>query len=138
MWDGVAVVADEVRKLAERAGAATNEIEAKITGILENTERAVAVMSVGNQRMQSTLVGADSAGAQLTQVIAESRRATELMSVIANTEADLAGKFSDLVRNLKALEQDMSSASETSDAIADAARTLDTPAQELDRYVQKG
>jgi methyl-accepting chemotaxis protein len=134
---GFAVVADEVRKLAERTGSATKEIETQITAILEQTGQAVEVMREGNQRMQSTLVGADGAGTQLTQVIEESRRAADLMGVIAATEADLAGKFGALERDIRNLEQDVSNASSASDVIADAARTLDSSAQELDRYVQR-
>jgi hypothetical protein len=42
-----------------------------------------------------------------------------------------------LVLDIRALEQDVGQASESSDAIAEAARTLDTAAQELDRHVQR-
>jgi methyl-accepting chemotaxis protein len=134
---GFAVVADEVRKLAERTGAATEEIEGRITALLGHTGQAVTVMHEGNLRMQSTLAGAETTGAQLAQVIAETRRAAEQISLIATTEADLSGRFDRLVLDIRALEQDVGQASESSDAIAEAARTLDTAAQELDRHVQR-
>lgn len=131
---GFAVVADEVRKLAERTGSATEEIEAKITAILEDTREAVAVMREGNQRMQATLAGAAEAGQQLSQVISEAREAAETIGALATTESNLALRFGDLVRDMRALEQDVSQASAASDTIAEAARTLDTSARQLDQH----
>lgn len=129
---GFAVVADEVRKLAERTGSATEDIEARISAILKHTGEAVAVMREGNQRMQATLAGAETTGAQLDRVIAETREAADRIEAIAATEADLAARFEGLVREMQGLEHGMSQASEASDAIADAARTLDASARELD------
>lgn len=134
---GFAVVADEVRKLAERTGAATEEIETKIGAILEDTTQAVAVMREGNRRMQSTLAGAAEAGGQLAQVIAGARQAADMIGAIAATEADLAARFGGLVRDMQELEQDVGRASEASDAIAEAARTLDISARELDQHAQR-
>ena len=130
---GFAVVADEVRKLAERASLATEEIEANIGAIMEHTGEAVAVMRDGNDRMQSTLRAATEVGEKLAQVIAETGLAADQISAIATTEADLAERFDGLVRDMRGLEQDVTHASEASDAIAEAARTLDASAQELNR-----
>ena len=129
---GFAVVADEVRKLAERTGSATEEIEARIGAVLKHTGEAVAVMREGNQRMQATLAGAGEAGDRLARVIAEARQAADQIGAIAATEADLATRFDRLVRDMQGLEGAVAHASGASDAIAEAARTLDASARELD------
>jgi len=134
---GFAVVADEVRKLAENTGAATEEIESKITAILDDTREAVAVMREGNLRMTAALSGAEGTSAHLGQVIQAAGTAADLITAIAANEADLATRFRDLARDMHTLEHDVGQASEASDAIAEAARTLDTSAQQLDRHVQQ-
>ncbi len=133
---GFSVVAEEVRLLAERTSQATEEIEAKINTILGQTGQAVAVMREGRERVQATLSGATAVHDLLVQVIRESGRAADQIGSIASVQTDLAGRFDLLAREIQNLEQDVSRASQASDAIAEAARTLDASAQDLDRHLQ--
>lgn len=134
---GFAVVADEVRKLAERTGSATEEIESRIGAALKHTDEAVSVMREGNRRMRATLAGAEETGGMLTQVIAGTQRAADQIGAIAAREADLASRFDQLVQDMRGLEQAVGQASGASDTIAEAARTLDSSARELDRHAQR-
>lgn len=89
---GFAVVADEVRKLAEEAGSATQEIEALIASIREDTNQTVERMQVTNQEVQKGSDIMHTAGETFDSIIrAVQDVASQIQEVSAATEEMGAG-----------------------------------------------
>ena len=80
---GFAVVADEVRKLAERATKATKEISSMITGIQQETRRAVETMEVGTHQADAGVERASTAGDSLREIVQSAEVVGNMVSRIA-------------------------------------------------------
>ena len=80
---GFTVVAEEVRKLAERAAAATKEVERLIAGIQSDVNEAVGGMERQAERLDVQTAAASQAGHALERVATVSGEATSLIEQIA-------------------------------------------------------
>ncbi len=120
---GFAVVADEVRKLAEQSGEAAHSIESIISGIQNDTLRAMQAMDKGNAEVQS--------GTQIVQ------RTGEVFSIMEQ-QIDALYEQIQLSRNrVEAAERDSSqimnalqTANEFSRATANEAQTVSGATEE--------
>ncbi|MEB0045280.1 MULTISPECIES: methyl-accepting chemotaxis protein [unclassified Pseudomonas] len=97
---GFAVVADEVRALAHRTAQSTQEIEKMVAGIQNGTGEAVSSMQQSNQRTQTTLELARSAGVSLEQITQSIHQINERNLVIASASEEQAQVSREVDRNL--------------------------------------
>ncbi|QNM98538.1 methyl-accepting chemotaxis protein [Chitinimonas koreensis] len=134
---GFAVVADEVRKLAERTASATREIEEKIGAILTGTGEAMDAMRDGTERMREINASAAEAGTKLDEIIAGAGRVAGLIGAVAKHEERQAGQFQAIATDIAELRADMSAASSSTDAIAQAVGTLDATMQQLGQFIAR-
>ncbi|WP_028080547.1 methyl-accepting chemotaxis protein [Solimonas soli] len=82
---GFAVVADEVQKLAERAAAATRQIETLVKTIQADTQEAITSMERSTQNVVVGAKNAEEAGQALTKVETSSQDLSKLITDIANS-----------------------------------------------------
>ncbi|MBY0278305.1 HAMP domain-containing protein, partial [Candidatus Binatia bacterium] len=82
---GFTVVAEEVRKLAERAAAATKEVERLIAGIQSDVNEAVGGMERQAERLDVQTAAASQAGHALERVSTVTGETTVLLEQIAGT-----------------------------------------------------
>ena len=94
---GFAVVADEVQRLAERASAATKQIEALVKTIQTDTNEAVISMEQTTTEVVKGATLAQDAGVSLGEIETVSRNLSELIANIsdaARLQASSAGQIS--------------------------------------------
>jgi methyl-accepting chemotaxis protein len=105
---GFAVVAAEVRSLAQSSAAAAKEIKGLITTSVEQIES-------GAGQVQS-------AGATMEDIVASSRRVTEIMAEVVNVSlaqsAKLGGVTEDITKMTAEAEQTLRATQEAADALA--------------------
>ncbi|HTQ36036.1 MAG TPA: methyl-accepting chemotaxis protein [Steroidobacteraceae bacterium] len=123
---GFAVVADEVQRLAERAGAATKQIDALVRNIQADTSGAVVSM----ERSTADVVGgaslAESAGEALVKIEQVSTQIAALVQNISASARSQSQSSQSVARNMQVLReistQTADATSNTSDAIAKLAQ----------------
>ena len=81
---GFAVVADEVRKLAERTANATSEISDMVSGIQDDTGRAVATMRQSSADVQEGVALANQAGQALQDIARSVEQVVGMIGQIAH------------------------------------------------------
>jgi twitching motility protein PilJ len=123
---GFAVVADEVQRLAERAGAATKQIDALVRNIQADTNGAVVSM----ERSTADVVGgaalAENAGEALVKIEQVSNQIASLVHNISASARSQSQSSQSVARNMQVLReistQTADATSNTSDAIAKLAQ----------------
>jgi twitching motility protein PilJ len=123
---GFAVVADEVQRLAERAGAATKQIDALVRTIQTDTNGAVVSM----ERSTADVVGgatlAENAGNALEKIEQVSNQIASLVQNISASARSQSQSSQSVARNMQVLReistQTADATSNTSDAIAKLAQ----------------
>lgn len=80
---GFTVVAEEVRKLAERAGAATKEIEKLVASIQAETNESVSSMEQQTAQVEEGSKTVSAAGAALVRIREASEQSAELINEIS-------------------------------------------------------
>ena len=120
---GFAVVADEVQRLAERAGAATRQIETLVKTIQADTNEAIISMERSTQNVVTGAKSAEEAGASLSKIEASSLELAKLVSDIAGsarTQSGNASKIAGTVQNIREIAvQTSGSASQTAQAVVE-------------------
>jgi twitching motility protein PilJ len=123
---GFAVVADEVQRLAERAGAATKQIDTLVRNIQADTNGAVVSM----ERSTADVVGgaslAENAGEALVKIEQVSNQIASLVQNISASARSQSQSSQSVARNMQVLReistQTADATSNTSDAIAKLAQ----------------
>jgi twitching motility protein PilJ len=123
---GFAVVADEVQRLAERAGAATKQIDTLVRNIQADTNGAVVSM----ERSTADVVGgaslAENAGEALVNIEQVSNQIAALVQNISASARSQSQSSQSVARNMQVLReistQTADATSNTSDAIAKLAQ----------------
>jgi len=98
---GFTVVAEEVRKLAERAAAATKEVERLIAGIQSDVNEAVGGMERQAERLDLQTAAASQAGHALERVATVSGEATTLIEQVAGAATQQLGRATEIDTTLK-------------------------------------
>jgi len=95
------VVAEEVRKLAERAAAATKEVERLIAGIQSDVNEAVGGMERQAERLDLQTAAASQAGHALERVATVSGEATTLIEQVAGAATQQLDRATEIDTTLK-------------------------------------
>ena len=117
---GFAVVADEVRKLAERTTAATSEISSMVSGIQNDTGRAVASMRQSSADVQDGVALANQAGHALQDIARSVEQVADMMGRIASATHEQSGASESLTQTVEEIAH---MADQNSHAIEQAATT---------------
>lgn len=126
---GFAMVADEVQRLAERAAAATRQIETLVKTIQADTNEAIVSMERSTTNVISGARSAEEAGQALTKIEATSNDLARLIQEIsgeARSEAAQATRIAGQVQSIREIAfTTASSAQKTAEAIGEL-NTLST------------
>ena len=87
---GFAVVADEIKELAERTSSSTREIAAVVTGVQEDTGRAVAAINQAELAISAGEELSERSGAALEQIVQGVQQAGLQISAIARATVEQA------------------------------------------------
>jgi methyl-accepting chemotaxis protein len=134
---GFAVVADEVRKLAERTASATSEISSMVSGIQDDTGRAVLTMRQSSVDVQEGVALANQAGRALQDIAGSVEQVAEMIGVIANSTQAQSSTSEAFTRSVEEIAQ---MADENSNAIehaASASQELVSCSQNLQHIVSR-
>ncbi|MEM0982890.1 MAG: methyl-accepting chemotaxis protein [Planctomycetota bacterium] len=134
---GFAVVADEVRKLAERTTGATEEITVSIGSIVTDTERAVADMQTGVERVEQGKQIAGSAGERLSAIVEGSLGLSSKIEQIAAAAEEQASTTERVAETVNGMSSEIGRASEVIAGATAGASDLSRHANELAESVSR-
>ena len=147
---GFAVVAEEVRKLAEQSSNAAGEINALISNVQSQTEKAVESMSVGTDLTQASVQAVGEAGGAFRDIVLQIGALTDkiALTVDAIKKAEVGNAkiidsvkvineaaidFSSQTENISSTTQQLSASTEE---IASSSRQLADMAEELQKAIE--
>jgi methyl-accepting chemotaxis protein len=133
---GFAVVAGEVRRLAERTNAATQEIDATIRTIQEETRATLEVMKQSGKAVDNGREETARAQASLEGIIGASRNVEQMIQMIATAATEqtaASGEISESAGNISKLAGENSRAAAEA---ADASNNLSRLANDLDGMIR--
>lgn len=114
---GFAVVADEVRKLAEQSGTAAQNISSIITGIQDDTARAMQAMNKGNEEVQS--------GTKIVE------KTGEVFSAMEKHISELYGQIQQSLMRMTAAEKETTKITESIQEISQFSKEMSENAQSV-------
>tara|TARA_R110000850_G_scaffold191091_15_gene317465 strand:- start:30212 stop:32251 length:2040 start_codon:yes stop_codon:yes gene_type:complete len=118
---GFAVVADEVQRLAERAAAATRQIETLVNTIQADTKEAIVSMELSTTNVISGARSAEEAGQSLTRIEATS---TDLARVIQEISSEAHAEAEQSVRIAEQVQLIRGSAIKTAESAQNTAKAV--------------
>ncbi|HEU4487199.1 MAG TPA: methyl-accepting chemotaxis protein [Povalibacter sp.] len=121
---GFAVVADEVQRLAERAAAATKQIEVLVRTIQADTNEAVVSMERSTTDVVGGALLAENAGAALEEIEQVSNQIASLVQNISASSRQQASAAQNIARNMGALREISSHTAENSAATSNSVGKL--------------
>ncbi len=128
---GFAVVADEVQRLAERASAATKQIEALVKTIQNDTNEAVISMEQTTAEVVRGARLAQDAGVALEEIETVSASLAELIQNISNAARQQASSAGHISNTMNVIQEITSQTSAGTNATAKAIGNLSKLALEL-------
>lgn len=128
---GFTVVAEEVRKLAERAAAATKEVERLIAGIQSDVNEAVSGMERQAERLEVQTAAASQAEHALERVHAVTNESTSMLDQIAGAAQSQLERASEIDAALKRLVESAKLVQQTSEQARRSSGQLLAVSQEL-------
>jgi methyl-accepting chemotaxis protein len=102
---GFAVVAEEVRALAERAGAATKEINQIIRGIEQTVVQAVSATDDAQREVQVGVDRANEVGQALASILKAADAASQRAEEISTGAQDIKGSSEELLDAIRVVSQ---------------------------------
>ncbi len=123
---GFAVVADEVRKLAERTTQSTQEITEMIGSIQSGTQNAVTGMADGNQRVEEGVRMVALAKDAIVRIKDSAHHVIDEVSGISDSLREQSAAHNQIAENIARVAQKTEENSHEVNAIASAARELET------------
>ncbi|HEY1491873.1 MAG TPA: methyl-accepting chemotaxis protein, partial [Steroidobacteraceae bacterium] len=121
---GFAVVADEVQRLAERAAAATKQIEVLVRTIQTDTNEAVVSMERSTTDVVGGALLAENAGAALGEIEQVSNQIASLVQNISGSARQQTGGAQNIARNMKVLKEISAQTAESTQATSIAIAKL--------------
>jgi twitching motility protein PilJ len=121
---GFAVVADEVQRLAERAAAATKQIEVLVRTIQTDTNEAVVSMERSTTDVVGGALLAENAGAALGEIEQVSNQIASLVQNISGSARQQTGGARNIARNMKVLKEISAQTAESTQATSIAIAKL--------------
>ncbi|MEW6273113.1 MAG: methyl-accepting chemotaxis protein, partial [Thermodesulfobacteriota bacterium] len=128
---GFTVVAEEVRKLAERAAAATKEVERLIAGIQSDVNEAVSGMERQAERLEVQTAAASQAEHALERVHAVTNEATTMLEQIAGAASTQLERASEIDAALKRIAEAAKGVQQSSEQARRTTGQLLTASEEL-------
>lgn len=128
---GFTVVAEEVRKLAERAAAATKEVERLIAGIQSDVNEAVSGMERQAERLEMQTAAASQAEHALERVHAVTNEATTMLEQIASAASAQLERANDIEAALKRIAEAAKGVQQSSEQARRTTGQLLTASEEL-------
>ncbi len=132
---GFAVVADEVQRLAERAAAATKQIEVLVRTIQSDTNEAVVSMERSTTDVVGGALLAENAGAALGEIEQVSNQIANLVQNISASARGQSGVASNISRNMQVLREISTQTAEGTTATSQAIAKLSDLSTQLRRSV---
>jgi twitching motility protein PilJ len=121
---GFAVVADEVQRLAERAAAATKQIEVLVRTIQTDTNEAVVSMERSTTDVVGGALLAENAGAALEEIEQVSNQIASLVQNISGSARQQTGAAQNIARSMQSLKEISAQTNETTNATSSAIAKL--------------
>lgn len=128
---GFSVVANEVRNLARRAEAATLEISQKLSGITDDTEKAVQAMQQSLSRVSQGVRYSEEAGEALQSIVRSVDGLQEMTAQIATATGELSATSDQISEDIHAIDNVLRETKEATDTIAISAERLAGISQDL-------
>jgi len=128
---GFTVVAEEVRKLAERAAAATKEVERLIAGIQSDVNEAVGGMERQAERLDVQTAAAAQAEHALDRVQTVTNEATTMLEQIAGAASSQLDRASEIDAALKRIAEAAKGVQQTSELARRTTSQIVSASQEL-------
>lgn len=119
---GFAVVADEVRKLAERTANATVQIDEMISGVHQETERAVCNMQATGGAVNNSVSQSEVAAMEIQSMHDMLQQVVVMMKEIASATTEQSTAATQMAQSVERAEQMAQSMNES---LLDASKTLD-------------
>jgi len=120
---GFAVVADEVQRLAERAAAATKQIESLVKTIQTDTQEAITSMERSTANVVGGAKSAEEAGLALTRIEASSQELAKVIQDIAGASRTQSAETTKLAVTMQGIRevsvQTSVSAHQTAEAVGE-------------------
>ena len=132
---GFAVVADEVQRLAERAAAATKQIEVLVRTIQSDTNEAVVSMERSTTDVVGGALLAENAGAALGEIEQVSNQIANLVQNISASARGQAAVSANISRNMQVLREISTQTAEGTTATSQAIAKLSDLSTQLRRSV---
>ena len=121
---GFAVVADEVRKLAEQSSESAGEIAGLITSIQDKSQKAVAVMQEGVDRVESGTKVVQDSGASFNEI-------AEMVSKVVEESQEMNNIVNALNENTKTIGEAIQSVAVKSSSVSSEAESVSAASEEL-------
>ncbi|MFZ5644957.1 MAG: methyl-accepting chemotaxis protein [Bacillota bacterium] len=127
---GFAVVAEEVRKLAEQTASATKEINNLINAVQLESQRAVATMAEGVEKVETGTNVVNSVGANFREIIGAVQGFSEQIEQVAVATTEMSSGITNIAASIE--EQTASN-----EEVLSAAESLSALAGELNEAIRK-
>jgi methyl-accepting chemotaxis protein len=134
---GFGVVAGEVRQLAERTTKATQEIGGMISGIQEDTLKAVYSIDSESKDVQMGVDAATQAGASLKEIIEAAEQVGSMIMQIATASIEQSSTAQEVNRTVQEIARITMESTEDTEKTAGACKDLSDLADQLRQLVMR-
>ncbi|TLX46695.1 methyl-accepting chemotaxis protein [Pseudoalteromonas phenolica] len=134
---GFAVVADEVRTLAERTTKATGEVASTVQAIQDETNAAVAAMSVSVEQVNNSVALAKEAGTSLGEIVDGAQEIATMIQSIATATEEQTVVAADMAKEITKIDEASRKSLQDTKSAEGAAGKLAGESKELVKLLEK-